>query len=37
LDHDQGVTLPYCFGVRMHLAVGDPEVEEPASEALLAL
>ena len=24
LDHDQGVTLPYCFGVRMHLLSGTP-------------
>jgi hypothetical protein len=37
LHHDQGVTLPYRFGVRMHLAIWDPEGEEPVSEALLTI
>src|SRR4029453_6685391 len=37
LNHDEGPTLPDRFDIRTHLAVGDPEVEEPALEALRAL
>ena len=37
VDHDERGTLPDCFGIRMGLAVGDPEVEEPALQGLRAL
>ena len=37
LHHDEGSTLPDRFDIRTHLAVGDPEVEEPTPEALRAL
>ena len=37
VDHDERGTLPDCFGIRMRLAVGDPEVEEPALQVLRAL
>ena len=37
MDHDERGTLPDCFGIRMGLAVGDPEVEAPALQGLRAL
>ena len=34
LHHDQGLPLPDRFGIRAHLAIGDPEVKKPALEIL---
>jgi hypothetical protein len=36
VDHDQGLPLSDRFGIRAHLAIGDPEVKKPALEVLRA-